>query len=244
MWVFLDKKVAARLSHVGVSCINLPNIAKSCMEIEEAKNVLLVGISDSDVTCAATAQEEEGNNDASLIYPIKHPQYDLVFRKAAIHDVPALKELHNQLFPVKYSDKFYVELLTDKYVTLLIFLPLEQGGRMIGLSTCRVSDSKVSCRYRKEGYIATFGIHPDFRRLRLGLFLLQETCALLRQDWQCNLVSLHVKVDNQAAITMYRKAGFTISMRMRNHYFIDQHHWDAFLLEKPLDQPNSVCAIL
>jgi ribosomal-protein-alanine N-acetyltransferase len=79
----------------------------------------------------------------------------------------------------------------------------------------------------EEGHIATFAIHPGYRRLGLANRLLGE--ALLQAAREgVELVYLEVRRSNLAAIHMYEKFGFKTT-GIRAGYYSDNHE-DALMM--------------
>jgi [ribosomal protein S18]-alanine N-acetyltransferase len=78
-----------------------------------------------------------------------------------------------------------------------------------------------------EGHIATFAIHPEFRRQGLGAKLLSHALLEAAQEG-VELVYLEVRRSNRAAIEMYQSFGFEIT-GLRPRYYSDNHE-DAFMM--------------
>ncbi len=68
-----------------------------------------------------------------------------------------------------------------------------------------------------EGQITNIAVHPDHRRQGYGEAIVR---ALLRHAKDCRLesVSLEVRASNEAAIALYRAAGFTEAGRRKGFY--------------------------
>lgn len=68
-----------------------------------------------------------------------------------------------------------------------------------------------------EGQITNIAVHPDYRRRGQGEAILR---ALLRHAKDCHLesVSLEVRASNEAAIALYRRAGFAEAGRRKGFY--------------------------
>lgn len=82
---------------------------------------------------------------------------------------------------------------------------------------------------RLNGYIATLGIEPSFRRQGLGRIILTKLIAILRNTGTPP-PHLHVKSDNIAAIELYCNLGFTIESVIPDHYMFHGATHDALLL--------------
>ena len=79
----------------------------------------------------------------------------------------------------------------------------------------------------------TFGVDPARRRRGLGSELLLRLQLVLRAQ-QYTRVSLHVQLVNEAAVTFYKKCGFSVVERLPQHYLIDGKHYDALYMRKQL----------
>merc|ERR1712204_120410 len=84
-----------------------------------------------------------------------------------------------------------------------------------------------------HGYIASFGVHPQYRKRGLGHFMLRCTvqCMVdLIMPWS----SLHVAKGNRTALNLYKAAGFKICGELEDAYTDDAHGHDAWFMEKTL----------
>ena len=68
-----------------------------------------------------------------------------------------------------------------------------------------------------EAHLTLLGIHPHYRRQRLGQLLL---CTLLQDavDRHLKRATLEVNINNTPAISLYQKFGFKIAGRRKNYY--------------------------
>lgn len=78
-----------------------------------------------------------------------------------------------------------------------------------------------------EGHIATFAIHPDYRRLGLGAYILAKSLFEASLEG-VELVYLEVRRSNLAAIRMYHDFGFELT-GIRTGYYSDNHE-DALMM--------------
>jgi GNAT superfamily N-acetyltransferase len=122
--------------------------------------------------------DADADADAALalaLEPFAGIRFSGMFRAC----VPALQALHNQCFPIIYSDSFYEQLVAgDEYSTIVALS--EADGSVVGFATGRVESdvaSSVVCRaQRTRGYISTFGVAPSYRGRGLGSVLLKVLC--------------------------------------------------------------------
>ncbi|HUF54076.1 MAG TPA: ribosomal protein S18-alanine N-acetyltransferase [Dehalococcoidia bacterium] len=78
-----------------------------------------------------------------------------------------------------------------------------------------------------EAHIVTIATRESHRRQGVGEMLLQEAIELAREKAQ-SLVTLEVRVSNEAAIALYRKYGFE-EVGLRPRYYSDNRE-DAYIL--------------
>jgi ribosomal-protein-alanine N-acetyltransferase len=80
-------------------------------------------------------------------------------------------------------------------------------------------------------HIITIDVHPDARRAGLGTQLMQIAEQRLKAQ-KCKVVLLEVAVDNTAAITFYKRHGFTVLKALPRYY---NNSIDGLLLGKKLN---------
>lgn len=109
-------------------------------------------------------------------------------------DLPAVRQLQYDLFPVKYSDAFYESLIRGKRGMLTLLAHEEDTGMLVGIVTARVQKMPNIKGSVCEGYIATLGVHASFRSRGLGANLLVNIEKLLAFRTNVPRMRLHVKV--------------------------------------------------
>jgi [ribosomal protein S18]-alanine N-acetyltransferase len=81
-----------------------------------------------------------------------------------------------------------------------------------------------------EAHITTIGVHPDYRGLGLGEFLMVELFVeAMRRG--AEMVTLEVRVSNDSAQALYQKYGFT-RQGLRRRYYSDNGE-DAYIMWSP-----------
>ena len=78
----------------------------------------------------------------------------------------------------------------------------------------------------KNLYIYSLGVHPDVRKLGIATRLLNEVLFKLRKNMET--VSLHVSVNNEGAIQLYKSLSFQVLHKVKNYYARGD---DAFYLQ-------------
>jgi len=173
----------------------------------------------------------------------------LEFRRIQKSDIEKVKQLDKILFPIEYNQAFYDRMLQPDMYTR-IGLSKDDKETLTAVATVKIKTHY--CRYisgqleeglaecissficgRKEGYISTIGVSPEYRKQGLASYMLEQMAAEL-QELGCRTIALHVKADNEAAIRFYRKQGFKVVEELPKYYFIGGKWCDAYHMRKTL----------
>ena len=104
----------------------------------------------------------------------------------------------------------------------------QQRDRIREIAGFIVAESDAS----GPGHILTIDVHPRFQRTHVGRQLLATAEERLLKEG-CRSVLLEVAVDNQAAITFYKKHGYSIIETIPRYYM---NSIDALVMGKKLKQ--------
>ena len=134
----------------------------------------------------------------------------------------ALAALHALHFTPSWSEDdfaLHIERETDRICTQF------DDQTLIGFSVCRVVAGQAE--------ILTILIHPDYQGQGLGAELLREA------DEDCksrgaDIIFLDVAVDNPAAISLYKKSGYTAYAKRPGYYRRADGRVGAILFQKKL----------
>ncbi len=95
--------------------------------------------------------------------------------------------------------------------------------------------SRHAGRSSHVAYLGTFAVNPAFHRSGVGLQMLTELIAEVR-ELGIRRVELIVESDNQKALALYRKLGFEIEGTLRKFYkraedadYLDDHYMGLLL---------------
>lgn len=135
-------------------------------------------------------------------------------------DTGLLSRLHHACFSAGWSAEAFGGLFRNPGMMALI---AEQDRKAIGMLLLRQAAD--------EAEIITLGVLPSHRRKGVARMLLHEGIALLRQH-HIKRLFLEVNTTNDAALGLYRKAGFEKTGRRRGYYAPpDGDHTDALIME-------------
>mmetsp|Transcript_49778 Transcript_49778/g.101636 ORF Transcript_49778/g.101636 Transcript_49778/m.101636 type:complete len:181 (+) Transcript_49778:169-711(+) len=123
-----------------------------------------------------------------------------------------LKALNSSIFPVKYNDKFYVDVQNAGEYTKLAYF---SGEILVGAICCRLEE-------KPEGgiklYIMTIGVQAPYRCSGIGTSLLESVLNQAARDARIDEAYLHVQTSNVDALNFYQRFGFVIKDKILNYY--------------------------
>mmetsp|Transcript_9272 Transcript_9272/g.14768 ORF Transcript_9272/g.14768 Transcript_9272/m.14768 type:complete len:206 (-) Transcript_9272:600-1217(-) len=146
---------------------------------------------------------------------------EVTFRDFTPENEAELRLLNSAIFPIRYSDKFYVECAAAGRVTQLAYV----GTELVGGIACRLELTADKSGARM--YIMTVGVLAPYRNGAIGTRLLQHALNEGRADTFLQDAYLHVQSNNDDAIAFYTRFGFKRDQLVLNYY-------------KRLDPPDAV----
>lgn len=148
---------------------------------------------------------EDINGDA---YFIAHAQ---------ITDIPEILQVEQQVYgATPWNESAFSQEIRRTRDRL--YLVVRKNDRLVAFAGCSFSSSK------REAHITNIAVVPDFQSRGIGRFLIRKMihkAILIDMD----VMSLEVRVSNNAAQRLYRKMGFLPGKVKKNYYFGD--HEDA-----------------
>ncbi|XP_076961111.1 uncharacterized protein LOC143637656 [Bidens hawaiensis] len=141
-----------------------------------------------------------------------------------------LKKLNSILFPVRYNNKYYADVLASGDFTKLAYY----SDTCVGSITCRLEKKDDGAA---RVYIMTLGVLAPYRGLGIGTQLLNHVLDLSSKE-NVSEVYLHVQTNNEDAINFYKKFGFEITETIRN-YYVRITPPDCYVVTKYIGQPQS-----
>ncbi|KAK4524940.1 hypothetical protein GAYE_SCF07G2843 [Galdieria yellowstonensis] len=140
----------------------------------------------------------------------------LPIRLGNLHEknLEQLKKLNSSIFPIRYGDRFYEEVLRahPDLVKLAYYHDF-----LIGAYCCR---KEVSSDKQIKIYILTIGVLAPYRERGVGTQLLQSILQLVKTErWKdVTEIYAHVQTSNEEALRFYQKNGFEIGEKKTNYY--------------------------
>lgn len=137
-----------------------------------------------------------------------------------LNDLDSVMEIENEAFSDHWNRSAYeYELKENEFSHFLVF---QQENQIIGIIGYYILFD--------DAQVTTIATRKEYRHQHIALQLME---AMIQdcEDKQCSMISLEVRVSNQAAIKLYEKLGF-ITVNTRKQYYEDQE--DAYLMIKAL----------
>jgi len=129
-------------------------------------------------------------------------------RGAKISDLPSICEVER----VSFVDDAYPSFLFEKLIlggNSVFFVLTDQEGRIVGYC--------VSKNERTRSHLISLALLPAYRGSGIASLLVKELLITLRKS-AIKEVSLEVRTDNDPAIQLYQRLGFTKGSRIEGYY--------------------------
>ena len=125
--------------------------------------------------------------------------------------------LHN--LPENYQMKYYL------YHALswpeLLYVAESDDGNIVGYVLAKIEDEDLEKDEPIHGHITSISVLRSYRKLGLATRLMQASQVAMRQVYEAEYCSLHVRVGNRAAIALYRDTlGFEV-IKVEDKYYAD-----------------------
>ncbi|MBW5448314.1 ribosomal-protein-alanine N-acetyltransferase [Cohnella sp. CFH 77786] len=147
---------------------------------------------------------------------------ELVFRSMTLDDIGTIVQIERESFTAPWSEEAFRTELTQNHFAR--YMVLERDGTVIGYGGMWLIVD--------EAHITNIAIRQPFRGQGLGERLLRE--MMRTASWLgAKRITLEVRVSNDTAQSLYRKAGFYPS-GLRPGYYSDNRE-DALIMWAELD---------
>jgi ribosomal-protein-alanine N-acetyltransferase len=142
-------------------------------------------------------------------------------------DIPAVMPIEHELFGDEaWSDGMFWSELAERDTRRYVVVDDDATGAVCGYAGL--------CAYAPyEAYVQTIAVAPRAQRRGLGEAMLVELLGEAQRR-SCDHVDLEVRADNDAAIRLYERHGFTQIAVRRGYY--QPSGADAIVMRRPRDR--------
>lgn len=161
-------------------------------------------------------------------------------------DIPLLKQLHNEWFPVHYDDGFFHKILSGRDRIVVVEARLLSKFYIVGCLTFRFKPSKSKFRRSNASdyffflssskrncsvYVMTLGVVPELRGRGVARRLFEEMKQAVK-PLVLDYVYLDVIDYNIPALGFYKQLGFSEFKRKKQHYHLEGVKYDGIVVIK------------
>jgi ribosomal protein S18 acetylase RimI-like enzyme len=167
---------------------------------------------------------------------------EIMYRSICEDDFTELKALHEDFFPIKYNDSFYIDSckeigMNGGHLETIIAVSKNSGliigfllGQFFIIDDCDDKDIiHINPNVKELLYILTLGLKDEYRRLGLATILINKLLEIGKQKKSCGAVYLHVIDYNKAALKFYEKNKFEFFREIPSFYIIDKKYYTSLL---------------
>ena len=144
------------------------------------------------------------------------PEYD--GEEVSDEDIRALANIESACFSSPWKESSFRDSLKNRNTVWRFFLAKDKNGAVGYGGVYSVID---------EAFITNIAVMPEFRRRKIASLLLECIISYCKR-YAVKRLMLEVRISNDAAISLYRKFGFTVDGISKNHYFAPTE--DAYLM--------------
>jgi len=135
-------------------------------------------------------------------------------------DLAQVVHINRVCLPENYSNSFFMDLYESYPET---FIVAEKDGRIIGYIMCRIESgfsgmSLRSLSLAKKGHIISIAVLPEYRNKGVGQALIEQALQAMSAHYEARSCFLEVRMSNDSAISLYKKAGFEVERTLRGYY--------------------------
>jgi ribosomal protein S18 acetylase RimI-like enzyme len=156
------------------------------------------------------------------------------FASITPNNLGTLRKLNSVLFPIKYSEKFYQDVLLpelEDFCKLVYFNDVP-----VGTICCRLETKDGQTKL----YLMTMGVLSPYRGRRLGSQSLELVfgAASTHKKLKISHIYLHVQISNGEAKRFYERHGFE-EIGVHENYYKKIQPRDAWVLERAVQRLES-----
>merc|ERR1712100_1018861 len=155
-------------------------------------------------------------------------------RRACVDDLIAMQSANLMCLPGNYQMKYYFYHLLSW--PNLSYVAEDQTGKIVGYVLAKMEESENVA----HGHITSLAVMRSHRKLGLATKLMKQSQRTMKETYNAEYVSLHVRKSNRAAIGLYSDTLGFKNTGIEEKYYAD--HEDAYEMKKSLLTPEEEAA--
>ncbi|KAH8119251.1 acyl-CoA N-acyltransferase [Phellopilus nigrolimitatus] len=162
------------------------------------------------------------------------PNERVSFSSLTNNNLGTVRVLNSTLFPVKYSEKFYKDVLSPDVEDFCKLIYMNDVP--VGTFCCRIEKQDDESKL----YLMTMGVLAPYRSRNIGSQSLKHVldAARVHEKPKISSIYLHVQLSNEDARRFYERHGFAVT-GVAKEYYKKIEPRDAWILEHKLHSPNA-----
>ncbi|EER17386.1 N-acetyltransferase subunit ARD1, putative [Perkinsus marinus ATCC 50983] len=149
-------------------------------------------------------------------------------RPAVLSDLPAMQECNLMCLPENYQMKYYFYHILSW--PQLLYVAEDTDRKIVGYVLAKMEEDAGS--EPPNGHITSLAVLRSHRKLGIATRLMKAALKAMHETFDAEYVSLHVRVSNTAALTLYRDTLGFKQHDLDKQYYADKE--DAFDMRKYL----------
>ena len=154
-------------------------------------------------------------------------------RQATVQDLQQMQECNLRNLPENYTFRYYLYhiLCWPQF----LHVAEDDNGKIVGYVMAKLEEENEDGKKKKkvEAHITSLSVLRTHRKLGIATKLMRAAHHQMRTIFDCDSVSLHVRVSNRAALTLYKDVlGYEIKMVDPGYYADKEDAYDMKLYFK------------
>ncbi|ORZ38054.1 acyl-CoA N-acyltransferase [Catenaria anguillulae PL171] len=134
-------------------------------------------------------------------------------------DMLSIQHCNLTNLPENYQLKYYMYHATSW--PQISYVAEDHKGRIVGYVLAKMDDSDLEAKQYTSGHITSLSVMRKYRRLGLAEKLMRQSLDAMRDIFNAEFVSLHVRVSNAGALHLYSKSLNFEIMDTEKKYYAD-----------------------
>lgn len=154
-------------------------------------------------------------------------------RPATVDDLLGIQDCNISCLPENYTFKYYYYHYVN-WPGLMFVAEDRRSKKVVGYVLAKVDDADESDLDSVKGHITSLSVLREYRRMGIAKRLMEATHVAMKSIFGLEMVTLHVRVGNVAALGLYRDGLKYDTKSTDIAYYLDGE--DAYFMKKVLTE--------